>query len=114
MTVQRSAQKRQSLDVALDLLADRYRRSLLVALLEHNPQNDDDTQIPAEVTVEDEDLEFLQIQIIHTHLPKLESAGVIVWDRESNEISKGPQFNELLPLLQLMYNHADDLPADWL
>ncbi|MFC6960854.1 DUF7344 domain-containing protein [Halocatena marina] len=112
--MQKISQRQQRLDTALDLLADRYRRRLLIALLEHNPQDDQDTQIPAEITIADEDLDQLHIQIIHTHLPKLESAGVIVWDRSSNNVSKGPQFDELLPLLQLMYDHADDLPDEWL
>lgn len=112
--MQKISQRQQRLDTALDLLADRYRRRLLIALLEHNPQDGQDTQIPAEITIRDENLDQLQIQIVHTHLPKLENSGVIVWDRSSNNVSKGPQFDELLPLLQLMYDHADDLPDEWL
>ena len=112
--MQRISRRQTKLDIALDLLADRYRRRLLMALLEHNPQDDDETQIPAEITIEDDDLEQLRIHMTHTHLPKLEDAGVIMWDRERHSISKGPQFDELLPLLKLMYDHADTLPDEWL
>ena len=103
-----------SLDSVLDAVANKYRRRLLVALLEHNPQDDDDPQIPADVEYEDEDLESLQIQMTHTHLPKLEDAGFIEWDRETNTVRKGPRFDEVQPLLELMHNHADELPDEWL
>ncbi|MFH5802123.1 ArsR family transcriptional regulator [Haladaptatus sp. CMAA 1911] len=103
-----------SLDSVLDAIANKYRRRLLVALLEHNPQDDDDPQIPADVEFEGEDLESLQIQMTHTHLPKLEDAGFIEWDRATNTVRKGPRFEEIRPLLELMHNHADELPDEWL
>ncbi|WP_458209880.1 DUF7344 domain-containing protein [Haladaptatus sp. NG-SE-30] len=103
-----------SLDRFLDILANKYRRRLLVALLEHNPQDDDDPQIPADVDLEDDEVESLQIQMNHTHLPRLEDAGFIEWNRDTNAVRKGPQFDEIRPLLELMQNHADELPDDWL
>lgn len=114
IAMQKLARTPKELDTALDLLADRYRRRLLLALFEHHPQNDDDTQIPAEIPIEDNELDQLRIQMIHSHLPKLEDAGVIVWDRAHNTVSKGSQFDGLLPLLQLLSDHADALPDEWL
>ncbi|WP_076433391.1 DUF7344 domain-containing protein [Haladaptatus litoreus] len=105
---------RPSLDVSLDALSNKYRRRLLSALLEHNPQDDGDTQIPADVTIEDEDVENLKIQMTHTHLPKLADAGFIEWDRETNQVRKGPRFEEIRPLVQLIHNHRDELPDGWL
>ncbi|WP_435075565.1 DUF7344 domain-containing protein [Halorubrum sp. HHNYT27] len=98
------------LDVTLDILANHYRRRLLIALLEHNPQDDDDTQTPVEATVEDGDLETLRVQMTHVHLPKMEDAGFIRWNREMNEVRKGPRFDEIRPLLELIHNHSDELP----
>jgi hypothetical protein len=43
----------------------------------------------------------------------MEAAGFITWDRESNEVRKGPRFEELRPLLELLDNHADDIPGEW-
>jgi hypothetical protein len=103
-----------SMDHFLDVLANRYRRRVLVALLEHNPQDDNDPQIPDDVTLEAGDLESLMINMRHTHLPKLEKTGLIEWDRETNTVKQGPQFEEIQPLLELMENHADELPDDWL
>jgi hypothetical protein len=37
----------------------------------------------------------------------------IDWDRDANEVAKGDRFNEIEPVLNLMDNHADELPADW-
>ncbi|WP_435159799.1 DUF7344 domain-containing protein [Haladaptatus sp. DFWS20] len=101
------------LDICLDALANNYRRRLLIALLEHNPQDDTDTQI-ANLTIEDKDVENLRIQMTHTHLPKLEDAGFIEWNRETNEVRKGPRFDDIRPLVQLMHTHADELPDGWL
>jgi hypothetical protein len=102
------------LDAALDALANKYRRRVLVALLEHNPQDDDDRQIPEDVPVESDELDRLLVQMRHCHLPKLAESGFIKWDRETNTIQTGPQFDEIRPLLELLQNHADELPDDWL
>jgi hypothetical protein len=102
------------MDTTLDVLANKYRRRVLVALLEHNPQDDDDRQIPDDVHLESEDLDQLLIRMRHTHLPKLEESGFIEWDQERNIVRKGPQFEEIQPLLELMENHADELPDGWL
>ncbi|MFH5802275.1 ArsR family transcriptional regulator [Haladaptatus sp. CMAA 1911] len=103
-----------SLDIVLDALANTYRRRLLTTLLEHNPQHDEDTHLPLDVSIADEDVEQLKVHMIHIHLPKLEDTGLIEWDRDTNEIRRGPQFEELRPFLQLMQDHADELPDDWL
>lgn len=103
-----------SLSTSLNLLANQYRRRLLIALLEHNPQADDDPQLPSDLDFGVEDVETLKIHMTHSHLPKLEEAGVIEWDQETNTIRKGARFNEIRPLLELMQNHADELPDGWL
>jgi hypothetical protein len=36
----------------------------------------------------------IEAALRETHLPALEEAGYIVWDRESGEISPGPNFEE--------------------
>lgn len=47
------------------------------------------------------------------HLPLLQDAGFVEWDPETGEISKGPNFEEIEPFLQLIQDHSDELPADW-
>lgn len=111
---QSMSQADPALDTYLELLSNHYRRRLLVALLDHNPQDDADTHIPDHIVLEDDDLESVQLRMNHIHLPKLEEAGFIEWSPGANEVRKGPRFGEIRPLLELMVNHADELPEGWL
>jgi hypothetical protein len=99
------------LDIAFEMLGNPHRRRLLLALKERNPR--DDVTIPEEIHTGDEDLELLQAEMYHTHLPKLEAAGYISWDRETHEVVKGPKFDEIRPILRLLDEHADELPDGW-
>lgn len=99
-------------DDVLDALADVQRRTLLLALLRHNPQDDSpvvvgDTESEIEAVVS-------LIEMRHRHLPKLVEYGFIEWDEEHNEVKKGPQFAEIRPLLELLDDHEDELPEGWL
>jgi len=99
-------------DEAFDVLRSPYRRRLVMTLLDHNPE--DDTAIPEGLTTTDEELEKMLIQMTHVHLPKLEDLGVVEWDREKNVVTRGPAFDELRPLLELIDRHRDELPDGWL
>jgi predicted transcriptional regulator len=99
-----------SMDDVLDSMANEQRRTLLVALLEHNPQ-DDTPLVDAE---SDAAAVERLVTMQHVHLPKLADYGIIEWDRETHEVTKGPKFDEIRPLLELLAEHEDELPADWL
>ncbi|WP_159901916.1 ArsR family transcriptional regulator [Salinirussus salinus] len=101
------------MDEYFQALADAHRRRLLVALLEHNPQRDS-IVVPEDVHEGEKSLEALQIEFYHVHLPQLEEAGFILWNRDTHEVMRGPRFDEIRPLLELLHNHADELPDDWL
>ncbi len=94
----------------VDSLANVQRRKLLVALMDHNPQDD----TPVAVVGSDEDAVGQLIEMQHIHLPKLAEYGFIDWDKESHEVAKGPKFDEIRPLLELLDDHAEELPPDWL
>lgn len=99
-------------DDVVDALADVQRRKLLVALLEHNPQ-DDAPAVIADSKRESDAVERL-VSMQHVHLPKLANYGFIEWNEDTHEVMKGPNFDEIRPLLELLDNHEDELPADWL
>lgn len=103
---------RPGFDEAIRALSNVHRRRLLAALLEHNPQ-EDSVSIPEGVHVGDEELELLQAEMYHNHLPLLEEVGFIEWDRDAHEIVKGPTFDEIRPLIELIDAHADELPDGW-
>lgn len=54
----------------------------------------------------------LEIQLYHTHLPKLEAEGVIEWDRDSQIVSRGPAFKEIEPSLRMLAANATTLPGE--
>jgi hypothetical protein len=85
-------------------------------MFESNPQDDDELD-PLHLLGEGETvdhLEVTQISLDHAHLPKLADMGFVEWDRDAGELTKGPSWEEIAPLLQLLYDHRDDLPDGWL
>ncbi|RLM32761.1 helix-turn-helix transcriptional regulator [Haloarcula sp. Atlit-120R] len=103
-------------DRVFEALANPYRRQLLLPMFESNPQDDDDLD-PLRLLKEGQttdDLDVTQLNLEHVHLPKLADMGFIEWDRESGDLSKGPNWEEIAPLLQLMDDHRDELPDEWL
>lgn len=96
------------LDQMLDHLSTRHRRLILLSLKHGGSTMKTDVLLRGT-----DDEETAEIALVHNHLPKLEEAGYITWNRETGEISKGPHFDEIEPLLDLIENHADELPPDW-
>lgn len=78
------------------------RRRILLELLDHNPV--------AERAMRES--KASEIQLIHNHLPKLDSMGYIVWNRDDETIVKGPNWDEIEPVIRLLDNNRGDLPED--
>lgn len=98
----------------LTALANPYRRQLLVALLKHNPQEDNAIDPLNAVAPTETEPERLRIELVHNHLPKLADAGYIDWEKDGGKLSKGPSWDEISPLLRLVHEHRDELPDGWL
>ena len=81
-------------------------------LAEGNPREGEDFD-QEQLSAADEDLDLFTSELYHVHLPKLEERGYITWDRDADEISHGPNYEEIEPLVTLMGDHEDELPADW-
>lgn len=99
-------------DDALDALGHIQRRKLLFALLDHDPQDDSPT-ILADSEDEADALEHL-VGMNDVHLPKLAEYGYINWNRDAHEVTHGPNFDDIRPLLELLADHEDELPENWL
>lgn len=103
-------------DRLFDALNHRYRRRLLAALSEKNPQTVDGEldAVPAiDPRVRDDRGEAItDIEIVHVHLPKLANYGYVSWDPEAGQITKGPNWDAVEPLLDLLVTHGDDLRVD--
>lgn len=106
------AQKR-SFDDSLDALAHVQRRALLLALLADSPQDASTPPETARSGSAGDEVDLL-VTIHHVHLPKLEEYGFVEWDRDTDELRRGPNFEEIAPLLELLDDHRDELPDGWL
>jgi hypothetical protein len=60
----------------------------------------------------DQPLRQREMELYHTHLPKLATEGVVEWDREVETVSRGPAFEEIEPALQLLAANPNALPGD--
>lgn len=95
-------------DDALRALAHRDRRRLLIAFLEQS--HEEEISAPEEVHVGERDVEKLHVGLHHKHLPRLDALGFVDWDREAGTVSKGPNFSEIQPMLELLNRYRNELP----
>lgn len=99
------------MDEIFDALSNAHRRRLLVALLEGGPQGDG-VAVPEDIHEEEQTLETLRSECYHSHLPRLEEAGFVRWNRETNQVSRGPAFDEIRPVLELIRDRTDGFADD--
>ena len=92
---------------AMRALDDPTRRRILVALLEPSPKSDTAVHPVEELPVAEGETEGRRIALYHNHLPKLEEAGLIGWDRDRREIVTGANFDEIRPVLALLRDDPD-------
>ena len=107
-TVQR---ERASLDELFEALSRPSRRRILTALAEADPR--DEAEFASGDFTSDARRQEVSMRLHHTHLPKLEEAGFIEWGTDSKTITRGPRFDEIAPLVELMSAHRDELPVGW-
>jgi len=97
-----------------EALVHPYRRRLLLAMLKADRQNAAYPDPLTFIGMRGGSPERRRIAMVHIHLPKLDDMGIIRWERETAELSKGPKWEELAPLLRWMEQHRDELPEGWL
>jgi hypothetical protein len=56
----------------------------------------------------------LRLALRQTDLSTLEEHGFVTWDRDENIVKKGPRFDALTPLSDLMNDQSGELPDDYL
>lgn len=57
------------------------------------------------------DADEADIRTHHVHLPKLAGYGHVEWDRDAHVTTRGPNFDELEPVLELVEKRRDERPA---
>lgn len=89
-------------------LRDRERRRILEELLAHNPVDLSDTLTDGAGRAQDSHA----IALAHTHLPMLDDMGYVVWNRESETVVKGPNWEEIEPVVRLLSENEERIPED--
>ena len=98
----------QEIDTQLELVSDNQRRELLLSLQERSPR---DTGVHSgSVPMEDGGRRF-QVEMYHRHLPKLEEADLVTWNRDAGQVSRGPAFDDVRPLLTLLEESENELSS---
>lgn len=106
-----SRSKQQLLDDHLDALERYERRRLLLRLSTSDPHGDPSIDF-SKFDRDASELDPL-VAMRYLHLPYLEERGFVRWDRKNQLVSKGPRFDEMEPLLQLLRDVQDELPDRW-
>jgi hypothetical protein len=87
-----------------DALANEHRRALLVALSKNDSQDVSEHASVSEGRSGPISDQRARIEMHHLHLPKLEDYGFVRWDEGTGEVTRGPQFEEIRPLLECVAN----------
>lgn len=93
----------------MDALADGRRRELLFDVSERESR--DDSQVSIVAPDDDVDAVGHLVSMKYTHLPKLDTYGFIEWDETHHEVTKGPDFDQIRPMLEFLEDHQNELPA---
>lgn len=107
-----SAADHGNLDQVFGALNRAPRRRVLSALARRDSR-DVRAFEPDDFVPEGRDRDSFVVELHHSHLPHLDAAGFVDWDRESGTVERGPDFGEIRPLLELLDEHRDELPAEW-
>ncbi|GGN97419.1 DUF7344 domain-containing protein [Haloarcula pellucida] len=104
-----------------ELLAADYRRQILLTLCDSEHIEVPDAilmrgarhgQSPAMATSGTTADSTVTIELYHTHLPKLAQAGLIEWDRDAGVVSRGPEFEQIRPMICLLAENEECVPGD--
>ncbi len=101
------------LNTLFDCLADQDRRSILSRLHEVTSHDEDELSLAA-LTIDTEDIELFEIQLYHVHLPKLEAAGFVEWNHETDVIGRGSYFDVIVPFVTLADEYPNESTSGWL
>ena len=52
------------------------------------------------------------LRLYHADLPKLAAADLIDWERGSGRVARGPRFEEVEPLLDVLASNAAEVPQE--
>lgn len=100
-----------TLDRLFEVLSSGSRRLILDALRDESPRHVEEL---AELDRRHHrPPESVRVALHHNHLPRLDEAGLIRWDRDRETVARGPWFEEVRPLIDMFDENPEALPAGW-
>jgi hypothetical protein len=103
----RSSRGDDVLDEAFAALRHRQRRRVLLSLLDRPATTLDELVAAAE-----EDEQRAEVELHHVHVPMLDDAGFVEWDG-ARRVARGPRFDDVATVVELLDEHGDRLPGPW-
>jgi len=99
-------------DQVLEALSARPRRSVLAAL--SDVPGERRVPLPDAVTVAEPtaDATHLEMALRHHHLPLLASAGYVRWSDDPFVVQRGPNYEEVGSLIEVLLSAGEDLPDE--
>ncbi|WP_254761476.1 hypothetical protein [Natrinema marinum] len=94
----------------LTIVANDYRRELLISLLERERDRKTEALLPDDIAVDGANRDAQVAELHHCHLPMLAEGDLIEWHRDDNWITTGSRFDDIKPLLELLAEHDEELP----
>jgi CheY-like chemotaxis protein len=75
--------------------------------MEHDQQEFNIQDMLEYLQTGEKELKTLHIRVVHNHLPLLDEIGAIDWDRNRNQVRKGPEFERTMEILEQIDNVID-------
>lgn len=100
----------QRWDRLLSILSAEPRRQMIISLLDQPPERRLPVPEAADSPNITMDPEEFQLVVRHQHLPMLEAAGYIRWDRERSLVQRGPNFREAGDVMTLLIESVGQYP----
>lgn len=98
-TTTQKTRQNATLDQIFDALSHQNRRRILSKLATDSPRDE------REFEGKNEELERSLVRNTHVHLPKLDDAGFVDWNREDSTVTRGLRFEEILAVLETVEDH---------
>ncbi|WP_135822239.1 hypothetical protein [Halostella litorea] len=97
-------------DEVFRALSAEPRRQMVVALLEAPPDRELSLPEAANPPYRLMDPEDLYVELKHSHLPLLESAGFVEYSTDPLRVARGPNFEEAAVVFEALQRNADRIP----
>jgi hypothetical protein len=101
-----------TVDELFDALSRAPRRRILAAFADGSSRGEDVFYL-ADLVPADAERDAFLTMLHHVHLPYLDDAGFVDWDRQSKTVRRGPKYDDIAPFIELAVSNQDDLPEGW-